>query len=205
MPTLKDALTRDFEIDAIKWLKRGLGLALFAVSLVIIYEPLLIGMTVPLTEADVFSEDVRQQIWPFFRFRDSSIFQDDLIADYYLSCFPVGYRLLYTGAARLADPVALSKLLPILGAAVLLATMARRCRPVRRDVGGLVRPRDLPLHARVLRNHGRRPAARLRLSADGPRRARARPWQNRWAMRGRGDGGGVLSGRLGDRGVMRWR
>ncbi len=124
MPKLADALTRELDIDVIKWLKTGLSLALFVASLVIIYEPALLGMATPIAEADVFNEDVRQQIWPFFRYQDSSLFQDDLIADYYMSCFPVGYRLLYIGSARLADPVALSKLLPVFLMAGFLTAMA---------------------------------------------------------------------------------
>jgi len=33
-----------------------------------------------------FADDARQQVWPFLQFHDSELFQDDLVADYYLKC-----------------------------------------------------------------------------------------------------------------------
>ena len=43
----------------------------------------------------IFNDDARQQIYPFFRYADSSLFPNDYIADYYLDCLPLGFRGLY--------------------------------------------------------------------------------------------------------------
>jgi hypothetical protein len=45
-------------------------------------------------EPRFFGDDVRQQIYPFFRYVDSSLFPNDYIADYYLDCLPLGFRAL---------------------------------------------------------------------------------------------------------------
>jgi hypothetical protein len=57
--------------------------------------------------------DAQQQIFPFFRYLSGNAFERDLIADYYLSSYPLGYRGLYWLGARLGvDPAALSRALP---------------------------------------------------------------------------------------------
>jgi hypothetical protein len=61
------------------------------------------------------NDDAQQQIFPFFRYLESSAFTTDYIADYYLACYPLGYWGLYAGAARLGiDPTAMSRSLPLL-------------------------------------------------------------------------------------------
>jgi MFS family permease len=52
----------------------------------------------------IFDADARQQIYPFFRYADSSLFPNDYVADYYLDCLPIGFRALYTLSAPLIDP-----------------------------------------------------------------------------------------------------
>ena len=57
--------------------------------------------------------DAQQQIFPFFRYLSPNAFQHDLIADYYLSSYPLGYRGLYWLGVRFGvDPTALSRALP---------------------------------------------------------------------------------------------
>lgn len=73
---------------------------------------------------DYFNDDVRQQIFPFFRYSDSRLFRNDYIADYFLANMPVGYRFLYTVGAWLWDAERLSKLLPYLLLAVVLISVA---------------------------------------------------------------------------------
>lgn len=58
----------------------------------------------------IFNDDVRQQIYPFFRYADSSLFRNDYIADYYLDCLPIGFRALYTLSAPLIDPSVSNKI-----------------------------------------------------------------------------------------------
>jgi len=68
----------------------------------------------------IFNDDVRQQIYPFFRYADSSLFPNDYIADYYLDCLPLGFRALYTLSAPLIDPAVSNK---IVGYLMLLVTV----------------------------------------------------------------------------------
>ncbi len=87
--------------------------------------------------ADPFitSDDTRQQIFPFFRYMDPSLFPNDYIGDFYLNAFlPVGYQLSYRTAAQVWDPTALSTTLPyVLLAALLVAVGATAHR-----LGGVV-------------------------------------------------------------------
>lgn len=69
----------------------------------------------------VVQDDARQHVFWTFRFVDPGYFPGDLIADYFQSVAPLGYRLLYEGAAAAGlDPLLFSKLLPV--ALGLLAT-----------------------------------------------------------------------------------
>jgi hypothetical protein len=65
----------------------------------------------------VVQDDVRQHVVWFQQFVDPELFQDDLIADYFLTIAPPGYKALYWGMAKLGiEPLLLAKLLPpILG------------------------------------------------------------------------------------------
>src|SRR5215216_2132278 len=68
----------------------------------------------------VANDDMRQQIYPFFRFADPQLFPDDLAARYYLDSYPLGYRLFYAWLARVYDPAVVSKVVPYLLFAMLL-------------------------------------------------------------------------------------
>jgi len=83
----------------------------------------------------IVNDDARQQIFPFFRYMDASLFPSDYIGDYYLDAFlPTGYRWLYRAAATLWDPTALSATLPYLLLGVLLAAVAA----IAHRLGGVV-------------------------------------------------------------------
>lgn len=71
-----------------------------------------------------FQNDARGQITPFFRYEDSTLFQNDYAAGYHLACFPLGYRGLYTAAGLLGGASALSKALPYLLLAVTVGALA---------------------------------------------------------------------------------
>ncbi len=61
----------------------------------------------------LINNDARQQIFPFFRYFGPSAFDGDYISDYYLACYPLGYRGLYALFAWFGvDPLALSRHLP---------------------------------------------------------------------------------------------
>jgi len=79
-------------------------------ALGIVYGPALamhIGRGV---DPQVFNDDARQQIYPFFRYADSSLFPNDYIGDYYLDNLPIGFRALYTISAPLIDPAVSNKI-----------------------------------------------------------------------------------------------
>jgi hypothetical protein len=59
------------------------------------------------------NNDSLQQIFPFYRYLGPSAFDGDYIADYYLACYPLGYRALYAITASIGiDPAFLSRCLP---------------------------------------------------------------------------------------------
>ncbi len=63
----------------------------------------------------IIQDDARQHIFWMGRFLDSELFPNDLIADYFQSVAPLGYKLLYQFFASLKlDPVFVSKILPTL-------------------------------------------------------------------------------------------
>jgi hypothetical protein len=67
-----------------------------------------------------FNDDVRQQIYPFYKYEDPQLFPDDLPARYYLDNFPLGYRLLYTALVPAFGTAGVSKGLPYVLFAILL-------------------------------------------------------------------------------------
>jgi hypothetical protein len=67
------------------------------------------------------NDDARAFIWPYQKYREDLLFQNDYIAEYLLAAAPIAYRLLYSGIASFADPRTLSKMLPYIGLLVLLS------------------------------------------------------------------------------------
>jgi MFS family permease len=68
----------------------------------------------------IFNDDARQQIYPFFRYADSALFPNDYVGDYYLDNLPIGFRALYTISAPLIDPAISNKIVMYL---MLLVTI----------------------------------------------------------------------------------
>ena len=61
----------------------------------------------------VIQDDARQHIFWMLRYIDSELFPNDLIADYFQSVAPAGYKFLYWTINKVGiDPILLSKLLP---------------------------------------------------------------------------------------------
>ena len=61
----------------------------------------------------VVQDDARQHVFWMMRYVDPSLFPNDLIADYFQSVAPVGYKSLYRGAVTLGfDPLVFNKMLP---------------------------------------------------------------------------------------------
>ncbi len=97
--------------------RRGLwlGLALFLPYAVT-------GLATALASPWVVQDDARQHVFWTYRFVDPALFPGDLIADYFQAVAPLGYSLLYKGAALAGiDPLLFSKFLPV--ALGLLATL----------------------------------------------------------------------------------
>lgn len=62
----------------------------------------------------IVQDDARQHVFWMQRFLDPDLFPDDLIADYFQSVAPAGYRMLYQAAAMLGvEPFTFAKLLPL--------------------------------------------------------------------------------------------
>ncbi|HBB35194.1 MAG TPA: hypothetical protein DC064_26230, partial [Cyanobacteria bacterium UBA9273] len=63
----------------------------------------------------IIQDDARQHVFWMRRFLDSSLFPDDLIADYFQSVAPLGYSTIYKIMAAVGiDPVSFSKIIPLL-------------------------------------------------------------------------------------------
>lgn len=62
----------------------------------------------------IFNDDVRQHIFPFFRYTEQGTASKDISGDYYLAIMPPGFKLLYRALAPVLDPEPLSKALPYL-------------------------------------------------------------------------------------------
>lgn len=62
----------------------------------------------------VVQDDARQHVFWMRRFLDPELFPNDIIADYFQSVAPLGYRALYHFMAGIGiDPIVLSKVLPL--------------------------------------------------------------------------------------------
>lgn len=74
-------------------------------------------------EPFAFNDDARQQIYPFLARYQPGLFPDDYAARYYLACFPLGFRALYTLLASIIDPIVVSKIVPYLLFGVILVAL----------------------------------------------------------------------------------
>jgi hypothetical protein len=81
----------------------------------------------------VFNDDVRQQIYPLFRFTESTIARD-VSDDYQIALMPLGFRLLYRSLAPVVDPEPLSKILPY----ALLVAMLFALAIAAKHLGGTI-------------------------------------------------------------------
>jgi hypothetical protein len=87
----------------------------------------------------IFNDDVRQQIFPFFRFHEAGLFPHDYFSAYYLACFlPPGYSAFYRFGARVADPACISKVLPYFLLALTVVAVALAARRLAGYLGALV-------------------------------------------------------------------
>ncbi len=95
-------------------------LLLFVGALALLFGRTLVRHILYAARPLVANDDMRQQIYPFFRFTDPQVFPNDLAARYYLDSYPLGYRLFYAWLARVYDPAAVTKVVPYLLLAALL-------------------------------------------------------------------------------------
>src|SRR4051794_21915069 len=70
-----------------------------------------------------FADDVRIWLYSFFRYETPNAFAGDRIVDYMLGSMPDGYRLLYRALGPLVGFGVLSKVLPYVLLAVILAAL----------------------------------------------------------------------------------
>jgi hypothetical protein len=83
------------------------------------------------------NDDVRQQIFPFFRFEDARLFHDDYVGNYYFDILPILYRSIYVVAACFGETVTLSKLLPYLLLFIVVIAMAFAAHRLSGKVGAV--------------------------------------------------------------------
>lgn len=57
-------------------------------------------------------DDVRQTIYPYFRYQDKEVFKNDFIADFYYRKNPWGLNILYFLFSSYCDPITVTKILP---------------------------------------------------------------------------------------------
>ncbi len=75
----------------------------------------LIGLRKAFSSPYVIQDDARQHVFWMQRFLDPQLFPNDLIADYFQSIAPAGYKTIYQLAAAIGiDPMVFNKLLPIM-------------------------------------------------------------------------------------------
>lgn len=87
------------------WLILSLGFSLFYSYL---------GLQQAFSSEYVVQDDARQHVFWMMRFLDPNFFPNDLIADYFQSIAPLGYKTIYQIAANLGiDPFFFNKILPI--------------------------------------------------------------------------------------------
>jgi hypothetical protein len=98
--------------------------AIFALSLWFLFGDALVEHMRYSANPTNLNDDARQQISPFFRYEDRTIFHDDYVGDYYIACLPIGYFALYFLGAKTIGAVALSKLLPYLLFAAMVVALA---------------------------------------------------------------------------------
>lgn len=85
----------------------------FSLSLVFAIVYSLIALKQAFTGEFVVHDDARQHVFWMMRFVDSSLFPNDLIANYFQSVAPIGYSKLYQFAASIGiNPLVFNKLLP---------------------------------------------------------------------------------------------
>ena len=120
-PTSAEARVARHVSEAVRYLKAWWPWALVLGALGIVHGPTLAEHIARGVNPNVFNDDARQQIYPFFRYADSSLFPNDYVGDYYLDCLPIGFRALYTLSAPLIDPAVSSK---VVGYLALLITIA---------------------------------------------------------------------------------
>lgn len=93
------------------------------VPLCVLFGPGLVAHGVQSSDPMRFNDDVRQQIYPFFKYYEAGLFPADYPAAYYRACMPLGYQALYTFGGFFFDPASIAKALPYLLLGVVAVAM----------------------------------------------------------------------------------
>ena len=113
------------EASSVK-IMRSLGWVLLLLASVLVINPLSLWEHIQdSANPYIFTDDVSQQIWPLFKWRDSGLFPDDYIADYYLDVYlPQGYVTFMGLLSRVTDLRAVSKALPYVDYLIVLIAVS---------------------------------------------------------------------------------
>ncbi len=109
---------------------------LLAALLLGIYGPALFAHMSYATLPFFYNDDVLQQIWPFYSDENGPLFAHDMIAQYYLDCYPLGYKALFTIGSSWLTPQTLSKVLPYPLLGVILVGLVMAGRRMGGSLGG---------------------------------------------------------------------
>jgi hypothetical protein len=103
--------------------RNGLWSVLIVASLTAMFYPAMAQHVRNSADPLRLNDDARQQIWPFLRFYDPALLRSDYLTDYQLAINPIGWDALYRVGARFVDPRQLSKAMPYLALATMLAAV----------------------------------------------------------------------------------
>jgi hypothetical protein len=92
--------------------RRLLAWTLGAAVLVALFAPAYAQHISYAVQGTLINDDVRQQVFPFYKYSDPTLFSGDYIADYYRLNLPIGLHASYWLGAKLWDANPLSRALP---------------------------------------------------------------------------------------------
>lgn len=83
--------------------------AIIVALLLVVYGPAFLAHMDKAQDPFFFNDDARIQIFPFFRYSNPEVFQNDYLGDYALALLPSGFRAMYWLAAHTIDAEAWSR------------------------------------------------------------------------------------------------
>lgn len=115
--------------------KRWPGLVVLAL-MIAYFLPLYVRHAVFAANPSTLNASARQQFWPLMRYYDDQLFHNDVIADYFVASFPVGFKAVYATIGSMVDPRFLGRVLTYLLLGITVWAAARAARRIRGPAAG---------------------------------------------------------------------